>query len=48
VAVQVASGDLQHSSVIYLIDRRGFERVGFLDVPEASSFETDVHILETS
>ena len=48
VGVQVASGDLEHSSVIYLIDRRGFERVAFLDVPETSFFETDIRILETS
>ncbi len=45
VAVQVASGDLEHSSVIYLVDPHGFERVGFLDVPETSAFENDVRIL---
>lgn len=45
VGVQVASGDLEHSSVIYLVDPHGFERVGFLDVPETSAFETDVRIL---
>ena len=45
IAVQVANGDLEHSSVIYLIDRKGFERVGFLDVPEVVAFETDVRIL---
>jgi cytochrome oxidase Cu insertion factor (SCO1/SenC/PrrC family) len=45
VAVQVAQGDLAHSSVIYLIDRSGYERVGFEDVPETGAFETDVQIL---
>jgi protein SCO1/2 len=48
VAVQVANGDLEHSSVIYLIDRRGFERVGFVDVPDSTAFETDVRILQAS
>jgi len=45
VAVQAAQGDLAHSSVIYLIDRSGYERVGFEDVPETAAFETDVQIL---
>jgi protein SCO1/2 len=48
VGVQVANGDLEHSSVIYLIDRSGYERVGFLDVPKATSFEGDVKILEAN
>ena len=48
VAVQIANGDLAHSSVIYLIDRSGYERVGFLDVPESASVETDVKVLETN
>jgi protein SCO1/2 len=46
VGVKAANGDLEHSSVIYLIDRKGYERVGFLDVPEAAAFENDVRILE--
>jgi protein SCO1/2 len=45
VAVQVADGDLAHSSVIYLIDRDGYERVAFADVPETGPFETDVRLL---
>jgi cytochrome oxidase Cu insertion factor (SCO1/SenC/PrrC family) len=45
VGVQVANGDLAHSSVIYLIDRSGFERVGFADVPDAAWVENDVRIL---
>lgn len=45
VAVQAGQGDLAHSSVIYLIDRSGYERVGFEDVPETAAFETDVQIL---
>jgi protein SCO1 len=48
VGVQVANGDLTHSSVIYLIDRSGFERVGFADVPQAASVEGDVRILEAT
>lgn len=47
IGVQVANGDLAHSSVIYLIDRNGYERVGFIDVPEAASVEGDVRILAT-
>jgi protein SCO1/2 len=45
VGVQVANGDLAHSSVIYLIDRNGFERVGFADVPQSDAVESDVRIL---
>jgi cytochrome oxidase Cu insertion factor (SCO1/SenC/PrrC family) len=48
VGVQVASGDLAHSSVIYLIDRSGYERVGFVDVPESASVENDVRILAST
>ena len=46
VGVQVANGDLTHSSIIYLIDRTGDERVAFADVPEAASVEGDVRYLE--
>ncbi len=45
VGVQVAEGDLAHSSVIYLIDRSGYERVGFVDVPQPGWVEQDVRIL---
>ena len=45
VGVQVANGDLAHSSVIYLIDRQGFERVGFADLPQSDAVENDVRIL---
>ena len=48
VTVQVAQGELAHSSVIYLIDRTGYERVGFEDVPETAAFEMDVEILNQS
>jgi protein SCO1 len=46
VGVLIANGDLAHSSVIYLIDRSGYERVGFADVPQAAAVEGDVRILE--
>ncbi len=46
VGVLVTNGDLAHSSVIYLIDRKGYERVGFADVPQAADVEGDVRILE--
>ncbi len=45
VGVLVASGDLVHSSVIFLIDGRGYERVGFVDVPQPAWVENDVRIL---
>jgi cytochrome oxidase Cu insertion factor (SCO1/SenC/PrrC family) len=48
VGVQVANGDIAHGSVIYLIDGSGYERVGFADVPESASVESDVRILEGS
>jgi protein SCO1/2 len=46
VGVQVANGDLAHSSIIYLIDRGGTERVAFADVPDVASVESDVRFLE--
>jgi protein SCO1/2 len=45
ISVQAATGDLAHSSVIYLIDRRGYERVGFADVPQPGWVEGDVRLL---
>ena len=45
VVVQGAGTDLTHSAEIYLIDPAGFERVGFLDVPDSTWFENDVRIL---
>jgi protein SCO1/2 len=47
VGVQVASGDLLHTSVIYLIDRAGYERVAFADLPDQSAVESDVRLLES-
>ena len=46
VGVQVANGDLAHSSIIYLIDRSGAERVAFADVPDVAAVEGDVRVLE--
>jgi cytochrome oxidase Cu insertion factor (SCO1/SenC/PrrC family) len=48
VGVQVANGDLAHSSIIYLIDRSGAERIAFADVPEVSAVEGDVRFLEAA
>ena len=45
ITVQPTAGDLAHSSVIYLIDRRGYERVEFADVPETSWMEGDIRLL---
>ncbi len=46
VGVQVANGDLAHSSIIYLIDRSGQERMAFADVPPVASVEGDVRVLQ--
>ncbi len=46
ISVQPGTGDIQHSSVIYLIDRRGDERVEFADVPQTTWMEGDVRLLE--
>jgi cytochrome oxidase Cu insertion factor (SCO1/SenC/PrrC family) len=48
IKVIAASGDLAHSSVIYLIDRRGNLRVEFADVPQTSWIEGDVRLLQQS
>jgi cytochrome oxidase Cu insertion factor (SCO1/SenC/PrrC family) len=47
IGVQVANGDLAHSSIIYLIDRGGYERIAFGDVPAVATVEGDVRFLET-
>jgi protein SCO1/2 len=47
VGVQVANGDLAHSSIIFLIDRSGAERIAFADVPDLAAVEGDVRFLET-
>lgn len=46
VGVQVATGDVQHTSVIFLIDRSGYERVAFADLPDQAAVERDVRLLE--
>ncbi|HEY8695253.1 MAG TPA: SCO family protein [Chloroflexota bacterium] len=48
VGVQVVTGDVVHTSVIYLIDRKGYERVAFPDAPEAAGVESDVRILAST
>jgi protein SCO1 len=48
ISVQPGGADLAHSSVIYLIDRRGYERVLFEDVPEADWLVNDVRLLQQS
>ena len=45
ITVQPAAGDLSHSAVIYLLDRRGNLRVEFSDVPESSWLENDIRLL---
>jgi protein SCO1/2 len=48
ITVQPAAGDLAHSSVIYLLDRRGNERVEFADVPDSTWLENDIKLLAKS
>ena len=45
ITVQPAAGDLAHSSVIFLVDKRGNERVEFADVPDAAWLESDIRLL---
>ena len=49
ITVQPAAvGDLAHSSVIFLLDRRGNERVEFADVPDPTWMENDIKLLASS
>jgi len=48
ITVQPAAGDLTHSSVIYLLDKRGNERVEFADVPDPTWLENDIRLLARS
>jgi protein SCO1/2 len=48
ITVQPTAGDLEHSSVIYLLDRRGNERVEFADVPDPGWLENDIKLLAKS
>jgi protein SCO1/2 len=48
ITVQPGVTDLSHSSVIYLLDRRGLERVEFADVPEITWLENDIKLLARS
>jgi protein SCO1/2 len=48
ITVEPTAGDLAHSSVIYLLDRRGNERVEFADVPDPGWVEGDVRLLAKS
>ena len=48
ITVQPTAGDLAHSAVIYLLDRRGNLRVEFADVPETSWLESDIRLLARS
>jgi cytochrome oxidase Cu insertion factor (SCO1/SenC/PrrC family) len=46
IGVQAANGELEHSSVIYLVDPRGYQRVEFADLPIPSMIEDDVRLLQ--
>ena len=48
ITVQPAAGDLEHTSVIYLLDQRGNERVEFADVPDPAWMENDIKLLANS
>jgi protein SCO1/2 len=49
ITVQPAAvGDLAHSSVIFLLDRHGNERVEFADVPDPTWMENDIKLLAKS
>jgi protein SCO1/2 len=48
ITVQPTAGDLAHSAVIYLLDRRGNLRVEFADVPDPTWLENDIRLLAKS
>jgi protein SCO1/2 len=48
ITVQPVPGDLSHSAVIYLVDRRGNLRVEFADVPDTTWLENDIRLLAKS
>ena len=48
ITVQPTAGDLAHSAVIYLLDKRGNERVEFADVPDPTWLENDIRLLAKS
>ena len=48
ITVQPGVDDLSHSSVIYLLDRHGMERVEFADVPDTAWLENDIRLLARS
>jgi len=48
ITVQPGVDDLSHSSVIYLLDKRGNERVEFADVPDPTWLENDIRLLAKS
>lgn len=48
ITVQPGVGDLAHSSVIYLLDKHGNERVEFADVPDPTWMENDIRLLARS
>jgi len=48
ITVQPTAGNLAHSAVIYLLDRRGNLRVEFADVPDPTWLENDIGLLAKS
>ena len=46
IAVQVTPGDILHSSVLYLVDKEGFQRAGWASAIEPDLLARDVRFLD--
>jgi protein SCO1 len=48
IAVQVTPGDILHSSVLYLVDKAGFQRAGWAGPIEPALLAHDVRLLDSA
>jgi cytochrome oxidase Cu insertion factor (SCO1/SenC/PrrC family) len=48
IAVQVTPGDILHSSVLYLVDKSGFQRAGWAGAIEPDLLARDVRLLQSA
>jgi cytochrome oxidase Cu insertion factor (SCO1/SenC/PrrC family) len=48
IAVQVTPGDILHSSVLYLVDKAGFQRAGWAGAIEPALLAHDVRLLDSA
>jgi protein SCO1/2 len=48
IAVEVTPGDILHSSVLYLVDKNGFQRAGWAGAIDPDALAHDVRFLESA